>query len=108
MDLGWHSAGSLTKETDARGVITEYSYDVLNRVTARSYPATPAEDVTYTYDNSAPGVHGLGRLTAISDESGTASLVYDARGNVVEETRVIGSVAYTTSYTYDLADDLLL
>ena len=75
-------------------------------MTAGSYPATPAEDVAYTYDNSAAGVHGLGRLTGISDESGTTSLVYDARGNVVEETRVIGSIAYTTGYSYDLADNL--
>lgn len=42
-------------------------------MTARGYPATLAEDVTYTYVNSAPGVHRLG-LTGIADESGTSSL----------------------------------
>ncbi|MFI5012948.1 MAG: RHS repeat domain-containing protein [Hyphomicrobiales bacterium] len=47
---------------------------------------------------------GAGRLTGMSDASSTAAFVYDARGNVLSETRVISGNSYTVAYTYDAAD----
>ncbi len=47
------AAGNITKKTDARGVVTTYTYHALNRITARRYPAKPALDVTYAYDMTA-------------------------------------------------------
>lgn len=39
--------GNLTSKTDARGVVTTYGYDSLNRVTSRSYSdGTPPVTVT--------------------------------------------------------------
>jgi len=87
-------------------VVAQYGYDALDRVTAKSFPASPADNVTYTYDDPAPGLYGIGRLRRIADKSGTTSFKYDSRGNVVEETRVIAGVSYVTSYVYDPADRL--
>src|SRR5260221_11909418 len=81
----------------------QMSYDALNRITARIYPADPTENVTYRYDEPAAGF-GIGRLTSVSDSSGSTAYVYDARGNVVQETRIIGAQSYITSYAYDLAN----
>ncbi|WLQ11864.1 hypothetical protein O5O45_19225 [Hahella aquimaris] len=99
-------AGNALTRTDARGVVTEYSYDALNRVTQIRYPANPAENISYSYDDTANGNKGVGRLTRISDQSGTISFHYDDRGNLVKETRALEGQTYVTLYAYDLANKL--
>lgn len=100
------AAGNRTQQTDARGIVTTYSYDALNRVISMQFPGNPAENVTYTYDAIVGGNKGIGRLTGIADESGTTTLVHDDRGNVITETRQIGTQSYSTQYVYDLANNL--
>ncbi|MEX2648141.1 MAG: hypothetical protein WD673_03910, partial [Alphaproteobacteria bacterium] len=99
-------AGNVTQSVDARGVVTNFAYDARDRVTATSYPGSPSENVTYSYDSVAGGNFGKGRLTGVTDPTGTTSLVHDRRGNVVTETRTINAVPYATAYAYDLADRL--
>ncbi|MDP1293535.1 RHS repeat domain-containing protein, partial [Klebsiella variicola] len=59
--MGYDGAGNLTSRTDARGVLTSYAYDALNRVTGISYPSG-AENASYAYDSC-----GAGRLCQVSD-----------------------------------------
>ncbi len=106
-DFEYDLAGNMTRRTDARSVVADYAYDALSRPTSQTYPAAPAENVTWTYDDPTPGVHGIGRLSGITDESGSTSIAYDHRGNVTQETRTIGGVAYVTGYAYDPADRLV-
>ena len=96
--------GLVTSITDARGVVTNVTYDAAGRMLSKSFPAASAEDVTYTYDSTAGGNLGVGRLTKVEDQSGSSEFKYDARGNVLTETRTIGSSVYTVAYAYDLAD----
>jgi RHS repeat-associated protein len=98
----YNADGELTKKEDARGVVTKYAYDVLDRLLTTKYPADPTEDVTYTYDQSGHGF-GVGRLTSVADAAGTLSRSYDERGNILSETREGESATGTllTSYTYD-------
>lgn len=97
-------AGNRTNETDARGVVTQRVFDKLNRVTSETFPASPGENIIYTYDSTAGGNFGIGRLTGYADETGSTTLMYNERGDVVSTTCVIGGYSYTTSYGYDLAD----
>jgi YD repeat-containing protein len=99
--------GLVTQTTDARGVISTYSYDALGRVTARNFPATPAENISWQYDSIAAGNKGVGRLTRFTDKSGETAYSYDARGNVTREARVIAGKAYVTGFAYDAADNLI-
>src|SRR5712692_1959097 len=99
-------AGNRIQQTDAAGVVMQMSYDALNRLAARTYPADPAENVVYHYDEAAAGF-GIGRLTSVTDSSGSTAYVYDARGNVVQETHVIGAQSYVTAYAYDLANHVV-
>ena len=72
--------GNLTEKTEARGVVTSYVYDALNRMTTRSYTNDPTgrPAVTYTYD--AAGVaFSKGRLTLVSSSVSTTGYTeYDA------------------------------
>jgi YD repeat-containing protein len=97
------AAGNRTQQTDAAGNVIQFGYDALNRLTAKTYPNGPAENVTYVYDQPSGG-SAVGRLTGVNDESGSTAYVYDDRGDVVQETRMIGGVSYVTGYAYDLAN----
>lgn len=107
----YDTAGNVTKQTDARGVMVTFSYDALNRLTARHYPATPALDASYSYDATANGNYGVGRLTSIQDGSGTLAYRYDARGNLVEQVRSLNAngqtLTDTLTFQYDAADQLV-
>ena len=100
-------AGNVLSQTDARGRVTAFTYDALNRPLTRSYPVAPAEDVTYSYDDTTLGNRGLGRLTSLTDRTGSTSLTYDDYGHLVAESRSIGGVVYVTRYDHDVAGNLL-
>lgn len=100
--MGYDGAGNLTSRTDARGVLTSYVYDALNRVTSISYPSG-TENVSYAYDTC-----GAGRLCQVTDASGTRSFTYDGLGRVGAEAWVastaLGGHSFTTSYTWTAFD----
>ncbi len=97
------AAGNVITKTDARGQTVTYHYDALNRRTAAIYSAAPAETALYGYDATAGGNAGVGRLTSAQNDGATVALRYDARGNVIADTRTVGGVTYTTHYDYDAA-----
>lgn len=99
----YDEAGNRTARVDARGVRSEYTYDALNRLTAIQYPDSGL-DVSFTHDT---GLNGLGRLTRMSDAAGEVRFSYDARGNLIQETRSTGSDSYSTGYAYSDADRLI-
>ncbi len=76
------------------------------RLLTRSYPAATTENVTYSYDSTAGGNYGIGRVTTITHEGGSIALTYDARGNILSEARTIGTTTHTVSYEYDAANQL--
>ncbi|MBI3546205.1 MAG: RHS repeat protein [Gammaproteobacteria bacterium] len=96
----YDNAGNLTQKTDGRGIITRYTYDPLNRLVTVDYPGA-AEDVTYNYD-SCP--LGLGRLCQQTDASGLTTYAYDAFGNILNQSRTVGSLITSFQYTYDAAN----
>lgn len=51
--------GRVTSETNIKNATTNYSYDVLNRVTAIDYPISDDVAVTYGYGMTGPGSSGL-------------------------------------------------
>jgi RHS repeat-associated protein len=99
-------AGNVTQSTDARGVVVNMTYDALGRMLTRTYPSSPAENVSFTYDSTSAGNRGIGRQTGMTDETGSTAWKYDHRGNLIEEARIISGVTYVTVYGHDLADRL--
>ena len=113
--------GNLTSKTDARGVVTAYSYDALNRVTNRNYSAPPglanyqaAPNVVYTYDD--PNIaNAKGRLTKVSATGGTNITAetryqaFDILGRVVQSQQWIDGTSYgdPMTYSYNLSGALV-
>ncbi len=98
----YDEAGNLSTETDARGITATYTYDALNRLTGISYPDS-SENISYFYDE---GVYGIGRLSRITDASGSTEYGYDARGNITSVTQAVKGQSYTHSYSYNGANRL--
>ena len=93
----YDEAGNLIKKIDALGIVTNYTYDALNRMLTLDLPGT-GQDVAYTYDS---GTNGIGRLTNIIDPSGTLAFQYDKRGNITQEQKTMEGHVFTTQYQYD-------
>ena len=125
-------AGEISNGT---GRCIVHRYDTLNRIASTRYFAasntatnTPttcfadplpaatlasaAETVTYGYDNggvSEGGAGGIGRLTRLTDGSGSTVYVYDKNGRVLKKTQTISGVtnpAQSISYSYNAAGQL--
>lgn len=106
----YDQAGNRTSSTDNRGVTATYSYDALNRLRTVSYPTTTL-NVSYDYDqsNATTGCvtsYPIGRLTTMTDGSGSTTYCYDRRGNVLSKKQVTNAVTFNTSYTYTVGDRL--
>jgi RHS repeat-associated protein len=90
------AAGNVLTSTDGRGKVTTFGYDALNRRTSATF--ADGTSVAYQYDQ---GANGIGRLTKITDATGSTSYVYDANGHVTQKTQVVGALTLVTSYGYD-------
>jgi RHS repeat-associated protein len=93
--------GEAATRTDARGVITTYTYDALNRLTNVSYNTTDAPgvaatpSVTYTYDNNQTSpTRGLLLSVAVGSNY-TKSLNYAVNSGNGGANIILASVTYT-------------
>jgi RHS repeat-associated protein len=108
----YDAAGNRRTQTDARGIVTTYTYDALNRLTAISYP-TSTLNTSYAYDQpdgttGCSGSYPAGRLTRITEETGTTTYCYDRRGNVTRKRQLMSATLslYTVDYAWTKADRL--
>jgi RHS repeat-associated protein len=106
----YDALGNLTRQKDAKGQRICLYYDALNRLTGKHYrtddncPASPALNVTYTYD---VGTNAKGQRTSMTDASGSTSWNYDARGRMTKETKTItANPAFITEWNYNSADQM--
>jgi RHS repeat-associated protein len=97
--------GGMQTRTDARGVITSYTYDGLNRLATMSYnvgttgvqnPGT----VTFNYGTTAAN-NNNGRLISMVDGSGEEDYTYNIMGWVTQLTKKISGTNYVIGYAYD-------
>jgi len=120
-------AGNLIRKVDFAGRVTELGYDINNRLLTRTYPASPSENVSFTYSPSgrlktATVVCGAStctttynydardRMTSVIEPDGSrVELEWDANGNRIRVAAVptVGS-PISTSFSYDDASRLSL
>jgi RHS repeat-associated protein len=106
----YNSFGLALTRNDARGEVTNYSYDSLNRLTQVSYTAgsgvAATAAVNFTYDAGGASANALGRLTGMSDGVGSESYQYNTMGNTTQVSKTMFSSSFPLSYTYNLAGEL--
>ena len=114
---GYDSFDNLLYRTDARGVVTSYGYDTLNRLTSVFYnvsgatgvPATASLGFTYGNDSSCNSAHGAGckgQLITMTDGVGSENYTYNSLTQLTQLQKVINGSTYTTSYAHNLAGQL--
>ena len=122
---GYDPNGNLLSKTDARGAVTSYQYDALNRVTRKLYNGV--ENAHYTYDGtfpsgipgqtlSGPDPHQKGRLsymwttTQVGAGAEDQYFGYDPMGRLKTWAEAapseLGVTAHGISANYDLAGNL--
>jgi RHS repeat-associated protein len=111
LQYSYNSFDLVTQRTDARGVITTYNYDSVNRLTNVSYnvgstgvPATST--VTLSYGTSSTS-NNNGRLVTMTDGAGSENYTYDILGRTTKLDKTIYGTTYTTQYAYNLASELV-
>lgn len=94
----YDAAGNLKTSTDARGKVTTYSYDALNRLTLIDFVGWT--DTRFEYDGGAAGApHVLGKLTSMTDESGSMTYIYDTFGRLTGKTQTVNAGVWRTVLT---------
>lgn len=102
----WHyvydANGNLRTQIDAKWIAVNFEYDALNRPTQKIYPGNQGDpkEIVYTYDETTCS-NAVGRLTTVTDLSGTTRFSYDENGRTTAVEKTIDNVAYTTQYAYD-------
>lgn len=100
----YNAFGKLASQTDARGVTTAMTYDVLGRVTGKTYSDSTGflRTVLYTYDQHSSSNKGRGKLSYIT-LNGTVSeiFLYDNVGRLSQKSKIIDSTLYSETYTYN-------
>ncbi len=98
----YDNAGILLEENNPLGQINfDYTY---YRLLKKRYNYMTGNDVTYTYGTSGTET---GRPVHVVDGSGSSEYMYDALGNIKEETRTLAlphdnrAYRFTMKYTYD-------
>jgi RHS repeat-associated protein len=60
--------------------------------------------ITYAWDSTATTTEGIGRLANAAHQGGYTAWLYDGRGNVTRENRIVQAKTYSTLYQYDGGD----
>jgi RHS repeat-associated protein len=94
------SGGNLKTTIDARSKSATYTYDALNRVTQVVYPD---QTLNYTYDL---GANAVGKISSVTDSSGSTSWTYTPQGRIATKTQVMGAMVMTVQYGYNAAGQL--
>ncbi len=74
----------MIRSTDARGKTTAYSYDALNRRTRAAF--ADGTSAVWQYDQ---GANSIGRLSKITDVTGSTNYGYDANGHVTQKRQTV-------------------
>ena len=115
---GYDSFDNLLYRTDARGVVTSYGYDTLNRLAQKSYNDGSTPTVKYGYDAVAPSGctlptltinNGIGKRTGMCDAAGSEAWSYDISANVgwkTTDARTINGITKTFTFQSNLDGSL--
>lgn len=100
----YDEAGRIRTRTDARGITATYTHDVLNRLVSVTYPDS-SRNVGYTYDIASENClwgerFAKGRLSRMTDASGSTEYCYDRYGNITRKLQVTQGRTHVLRYAH--------
>lgn len=98
------AASNPCTKTDARGIVTTYTYDTASRLTGKTYSDTTSA-IGYSYGTSASSFN-IGRLRRMGDGGGSEVYTYDKAGRTTSVVKTLGTTTYTTGYQYNVDGEL--
>lgn len=94
--------GPVKTQTDAKAQVTTFAYDALKRKTSESVGTGAGAIVkSWTYDEPRSGYFNIGRLTTMTDSTGSATMDYDLAGRESRLVKTIGTSSFTFKQGYD-------
>ncbi len=101
----YDSAGNRMQRIDANGKIAQYAYDALSRLTAVTYPQQTTLNASYLYDAVAGDCQAdesfaAGRLSQITDASGSTTYCYNRFGDLTRKVQRTNDASFTLRWTY--------
>ncbi len=124
----YDSFDNLLTRTDARSVVTNYTYDALNRPTGLRYTVpqdsgvapmsntvcdptggtNPTANTCFYYDQGGSAANALDRVTRMVDSSGSETYTYDLKRPLVTTlAKVIGTTTYTLQYSHNDGGEMM-
>ncbi len=94
----YDDSGNQTQVVDPKSQTINYTFDDINRPLTEDFTSATGTEVTYTYDSCT---QGKTRLCTASSTAVNIADVYNALGQLTQETKTIDATAYVTAYTYD-------
>jgi RHS repeat-associated protein len=100
----YDDAGRIRTRTDARGITATYTHDVLNRLVSVTYPDS-SRNVSYAYDIASENCRwgekfAKGRLSRMTDASGSTEYCYDRYGNITRKLQVTQGRTHVLRYAH--------
>jgi RHS repeat-associated protein len=95
----YDAGGRLVNFEDERGILTQFGFDAANELTSVQFPSAGSQNVTYGYDMG-------GRVTSVTDASGSRTYSYYAQSPLLKSVTTVlsglptGSNSFTLTYTY--------
>jgi YVTN family beta-propeller protein/YD repeat-containing protein len=85
---------NLTKKVDGANVTVNLTYDALERIASKTFPADSTQNVYFAYDQPYSWPYSnneIGRLSYVNDAAGVMYFAYDTYGNVSHRERTTHS-----------------
>ncbi|MBZ5509013.1 MAG: FG-GAP-like repeat-containing protein [Acidobacteriia bacterium] len=129
VSMQYNDVNQVTQKTDARNVVTQYTYDGLHRLTGKSYtvpngsgvvamqnvcdPAggpTPTANTCFFYDQGGTAAFAMGQITKEVDSSGSETYSYDQLGQMTQRSKIVNGTnngnPFTIQYQYNLSGEI--
>ncbi len=100
-NYSYDSFGRMLQESRANSTTIHYTWDSLDRLTAESSAGSVR---TYSYDQ---GANGVGRLSQVTDNTGSIVFTYDQNGRTVKQVATIFASTFVSTWSYDGAGRLV-
>ncbi|HPN69659.1 MAG TPA: RHS repeat-associated core domain-containing protein, partial [Saprospiraceae bacterium] len=101
----YNSIGEVTQQINANSQTMTYAYDTLGRVTSKIIPEGTSQ-YEYFPKNNGANSNKLKKITYFTTPN-LEEYTYDVYGRVQTKKYTIDAVAHTSTYTYNIYDDVL-